>query len=194
MPLIDARDSVLIVIDTQPGFYAEREDVDRGAFDGFVARVAWVTALAAALDVPIVETVERPERNGDTAPAVKDAVPAGSPRFTNPTFGVADNDDIRAWLTAQRRRTAVLAGMETDVCVAHSSIGLCDLGFRVAVVADATYSPARGHDHGLERLRGTGAELLSAKGLFYEWLPSLEHVRRFKQAHPDLRRPPGFHL
>ena len=194
MPILDASDCVLLVVDTQPGFYGERVDVDRGAFEAFVARVAWVTAVAAALDVAVVETVERPERNGETAPAVKDALPRGCPRFTKAVFGATGNDEIRRWLLGQRRRTAVLVGMETDVCIAHSAIGLLDAGFRVAAVTDAMFSPGAAHEHGLERMRGAGAELVSAKGLFYEWLPSLEHVRTFKAAHPDLGRPLGFSL
>jgi nicotinamidase-related amidase len=42
----------------------------------------------------------------------------------------------------------VLVGMETDVCVAHSAIGLMGLGFQVAVVDDG-YVPATPRLHGI---------------------------------------------
>ena len=52
------------------------------------------------------------------------------------------------------RKTAVLVGLETDVCVAHSALGLLGHGYQVAVVADATGSPGTAHGFGLERAAG----------------------------------------
>jgi nicotinamidase-related amidase len=194
MPLLDVNDSLLLVIDAQPNFYRDRPDVDDHAFACFVDRAAWVTGLAVALDVPVVVTVERPERNGDTADPIARALRPDDRTFPKDVFGVTGNAQIVEALDEIGRRTAVLVGMETDVCVAHSAVGLRDLGFRVAAVTDALFAPGEAHGHGLERLRGCGAELISAKGLFYEWLPSLDAVKALKQARPDLARPPGFKL
>lgn len=194
MPLLDPSDCVLLVIDTQPGFYRDRADVDQEAFASFMDRVGWVVAVAAGVGIPVVETVERPERNGDTAPAVRDVLPEDRARFEKDAFGAVGNDDLRNHLASIGRTTAVLVGMETDVCVSHSAIGLLDRRWRVAAVSDALFSPGKAHDHGLERLRHVGVELVSAKGLFYEWLPSVSAVREFKGANPSLRKPPGFLL
>ena len=50
-------------------------------------------------------------------------------------------------------KTAVLIGYETDVCITHSALGLLELGYQVAVVADATGSPGEAHQIGLSRIR-----------------------------------------
>jgi hypothetical protein len=63
--------------------------------------------------------------------------------------------------------------METDVCVAHSAIGLMDLGYRVAVIDDATASPPPHHDYGIARVRAAGAVITSVKGIYYEWVRDL---------------------
>jgi nicotinamidase-related amidase len=194
MPLVDVSDSVLFVIDVQPGFYRGRPDVDEATFGCFVDRVAWVTRLAAALSVPTVVTVERPEKNGEIADVVAAALPPGVARHPKDAFAVTGNDEIMRTVDAMRRRTAVLIGMETDVCVAQSAVGLRDGGCRVAAVTDALFAPGRAHDHGLERLRSCGTELISAKALFYEWLPTLDAVRALKREHPELCSPPGFRL
>ena len=193
--LIRRDDSILLVIDTQEGFYGdERSDVDRAAFELFVARVAWVSGLARALEIPAVVTEEDPETNGPTAPGVLARLPAGAPVLTKPVFAAADNPAIRAALDATGRHTVVAVGLETDVCVAHSAVSLIERGYHVAAVTDAVFSPGAAHGHGLDRLRAEGVQLLSAKELFYDWARALADVRALVLAYPELETPPGFSL
>ena len=195
MSLIRRDDSTLLVIDTQEGFYGdERSDVDRAAFELFVARVAWVSGLARALEIPAVVTEEDPETNGPTAPGVLARLPAGAPVLTKPVFAAADNPAIRAALDATGRHTVVAVGLETDVCVAHSAVSLIERGYHVAAVTDAVFSPGAAHGHGLDRLRAEGVQLLSAKELFYDWARALADVRALVLAYPELETPPGFSL
>jgi nicotinamidase-related amidase len=184
--LLVREESLLIVVDAQPGFGAAASDV--------TARISWLVAVAAALDVPVVVTEEDPDRNGPTDAVIRDRLPAGTPVLTKPVFGLADVPAILDAVEATGRRTAVLAGMETDVCVSHSALGLLDRGYAVAVVADATFSPGAAHEHGLRRSAEAGATVIHAKGVYYEWVRTLEAARAFERAHPDLAQPPGFRL
>jgi nicotinamidase-related amidase len=193
MPLIERDDSVLIVIDAQPGF--------SGATDATAAAAAlsrqtagWLGGVAAALAIPIVVTEEDPATNGPTDPAIAGRLPAGTPVLAKATFGLADVPEILAAVEATSRGTAVLVGAETDVCVAQSAIGLQDRGFRVVVVSDATFSPGEMHEHGLRGLRDAGVEVRHAKAVYYEWIRTLEAARSFEAAHADLATPPGFGL
>ena len=185
MRLVERDDSILIVIDAQAGF---------GPPDDVVGRIAWLTGVATALGVPVVVTEEDPARNGPTVPEVLSRAPAGTAALVKPVFGLADTPEILAAVEALGRRTAVLAGFETDVCVTQSALGLLDRGYRVAVVTDATGSPGAMHELGLRRIRDAGATLLHAKGLYYEWVRTLEDARAFESAFPDLVDPPGFSL
>lgn len=187
--LLDVDDSVLCVVDVQPGFLrklgssAEATDV--------VARIAWVIAVGERLDVPAVVTEEEPERNGATVPEVLERLPAGASRFTKPVFGLADVPDILAAVERTRRHTAVLVGLETDVCVSHSAFGLLDRGYGVAVVCDATASPGDAHAAGLERMRDAGAVLTTVKSLYYEWLRTVERAWAVERVMRDVPLPPG---
>jgi nicotinamidase-related amidase len=195
MSMLQRDRSVLLVIDTQDGFYGqERHDVDRTAFGLVVERVAWVAALAAALEVPVVVTEEDAEANGPTAPSVSARLPAGAVILPKPIFAAADNPAIRAALNATGRSTVVLVGLETDVCVAHSAISLAARGYHVVAVQDALFSPGAAHRNGLDRLRAEGVQLLSAKELLYDWTRTLADVRALVAAHADLEPPPGFSL
>ena len=195
MPHLDAADSVLVVIDAQPGFYPpSASDVDRALFASALERSAWVAGVAAALDVPAVLTEEDAATNGPTAEPIRRVMPAGSPVLVKQVFGADANPEIDTAVRRHGRGSVVLVGLETDVCVAHSAIGWHAAGLRVVVVHDAAYSAGAGHANGLARLRAEGVELLSAKELYYEWLRDLPTVRAFDAAHPDLATPPGFSL
>ena len=191
--LLEQDDSVLLVIDAQSGFLPSAGADGTRARD-VVARIAWLVGVAAALEVPIVVTEEQPERNGPTVRAIADQLPPATPVLTKPVFGLADVAEILAAIDASGRRTAVLVGAETDVCVAHSALGLLDRDYRVAVVADATFSPGTMHEHGLRRIADAGGTVIHAKGVYYEWLRTVDVATAFRQAHPELADPPGFSL
>lgn len=192
--LIRRADSVLVVVDMQTGFFDRHASVDRDGLAAAAARAAWVVGVAVALDVPVVITEEDPVRNGRTDGAILDQVPRATPIFEKLAFGLAGQPEILAAVEASGRRTAVLVGTETDVCVAQSALGLIERGFRVAVVVDATFSPGEMHGHGLRRMTDAGVIATHAKGLYYEWVGSLAEARRFEADHPELAEPPGFSL
>ena len=75
------------------------------------------------------------------------------------------------------RNTAVLVGLETDVCVAQSALGLLQEGFDVVAVADACGSPGTGHDFGLKRMKGAGVVVTSAKTVQFEWVRTVEGAK-----------------
>ena len=192
LPLVDREQSVLVVVDAQPGFYAHEslDEADSTAAAAALERAGWLAGLAVALAVPVVVTEEDPARNGATDPRILGRLPDGTPVLSKPEFGLAGCPDILAAVRATRRSTAVLVGCETDVCVAQSAIGLIELGFRAVVLTDATFSPGEMHERGLARAADAGAELNHAKGLAYEWLRTLEAARRLPVEHPELGEPP----
>jgi nicotinamidase-related amidase len=193
MPLLERDDCILIVIDLQPKFWSDRLDRDDAAHvNKAVARAAWLAGTAMALGVPAVLTEEAPSQNGPTAVGVLLAVGRQAPVFTKPVFDLAACPEIMAAIEATGRKTAVLCGFETDVCVTHSAVGLAEVGYRVVVAVDAVYSPAGAQAFGLARLRDLGVELVHCKGIYYDWERTLEAALVFEREHPDLAEPPGF--
>lgn len=109
-------------------------------------------------------------------------------------FGLAGQPDILEAVQRTGRRTAILIGLETDVCITHSALGLLDRGHRVAVVEDAVGSPEDGQRIGLARMQRAGVVLVSMKSLFYEWLRTLAEVDRFHREMPDMEARAGVML
>jgi nicotinamidase-related amidase len=170
MALIDRDDSVLVVVDAQPGFLATEAEPA-------VERMAWLVAVAVRLGIPVLVTEEEPERNGVTDARVVHRLAAGTPVFTKPTFGLAATPEILDAVRATERGTVVLVGCETDVCVAQSAIGLTTAGFACVVVEDATFSPGEMHERGLSRMASEGVASNHAKGVTYEWLRTVDDAR-----------------
>ena len=183
--------SCLVVIDVQQ-YFLDKLSLDRRA--PFVERIAWLMRTAALLDIPVIATAEDVERNGPLVPELVRHLPDDAPAvFNKMVFGLWGQEDIRVALEATGRDCFVLAGLETDVCVAQSALGLRAAGYRVAVVEDACASPPPNHENGLRRLHGSGVVLTSVKTVFYEWLRDLETTYRIREE-LDVPRPAGLVL
>lgn len=181
--LVDADDCVLIIVDVQDHFLA-RLPPERAEL--LIDRVGWLTEVAKTLSVPMIVTVEESRRYADFPAVLAERLPPGTKVLDKTVYGLADQTDILDAVRKTGRGTAVLVGMETDVCVTHSAIGLKQNGFQVVVLADVTDSPGEAHPFGLERMRGAGALVMSLKGLYYEWIRDVstcnmmddEHLKR----------------
>ncbi len=181
--LIEANDSVLVVIDVQDAFLGKLppENSER-----LLNSVCWLIKLALWSQIPLVVTAEELDKQ-PLARKLVDVLPANTPVFDKVIFGLAYQPGILAAVEQTGRKTAVLIGLETDVCVMHSAIGLLEQGYRVVVVADATGTPVPGREIGLNRMQSAGAIVVNMKGLFYEWLRTIETVKRFHRELPDMR-------
>lgn len=165
--LIDVADSVLVVIDVQDSFLSK---LTPDQSEDILSRVGWLMDIANVLKVPIIATAEEIDRMGSLSASLAAKLPNDTPIFNKMIFGLVDNPEIFAALQATGRRTAVLVGLETDVCVAHSALGLLQKGYQVVAVADATASPGSAHEFGLQRMQGAGVLLTSLKSVYYEWI------------------------
>lgn len=175
--LIDVNDSLLIVIDIQPSF-VEKESMDGSK--SLLKRMCWVVKAANWLKVPLVVTAEDIPNNGSVSDEIAELLPPDTKIYNKMIFGLTAQPDILEAVKQTKRKTAVLIGYETDVCITHSALGLIDLGYKVVVVADATGSPGEAHRTGLERIRGAGGIIVSAKSLYYEWVRTVEKAMEFE--------------
>jgi nicotinamidase-related amidase len=190
--LVDPFDSIMVVIDVQNAFLDKLAPETASAL---VNNIVWLVEVARWKGVPIAATAEEVDSMA-TATAIVNSLPADVDLIDKRVFGLTDQPETMASFAAAagERRTAVLVGLETDVCVLHSALGLMSLGYRVIVVVDAVGSPAPGHELGLDRLRSAGAVLVDAKGLFYEWLRTVAEVERFHRELPHMRAAAGSEL
>lgn len=189
--LLSVDDSVLVVIDVQALFVEKLTQPQQVAL---MERVSWLVDVAQALAIPLVVTAEDIPNCGSVVPELAERLPAETAVYDKHVFGLAAQPDILAAVRETGRKTAVLIGLETDVCVAHSAIGLLQAGYKVATVVDAVGSPELGQEIGLARMRGAGVVLLSTKSLYYEWVRTVSRDDVMKQALLTTPMPHGLTL
>ncbi len=174
--LIEVDDSVLLVIDVQDRFLDKLPVPERRLL---VNRIGWLVDAARQLGVPIIATAENVSELGGVIPSIAQRLPAETPVFNKMVFGLAEEREIRGAVAETGRSTAILVGLETDVCIAHSALGLLERGLQVVVVADGTGTPGIGQEIGLERVRRAGGLVSSVKAVYYEWVRTVEGDKQF---------------
>jgi len=90
-------------------------------------------------------------------------------------------ENFRRAVEESGRRTLVLVGIETHICVQQTVLGLLEQGYRVVVLQDCTGARFE-HDHviAMERFRKSNAIIGSFEGLAFEWTRTKDHPA-FKQ-------------
>lgn len=189
--LLAAADSILIVIDVQPAFLRKLAPDEQ---QPLLQRICWLIGVANWLHMPLVVTAEDIPREGTVDDQIAQRLPPDTAIYNKMIFDLAADPAIRAAVHQTQRTTAILVGLETDVCVAHSALGLLGAGYRVAVVADACGAPGTAHQFGLDRIRGAGGVIVGVKGLYYEWLRTVDQARQFRRACGHLGVPEGVQL
>ena len=174
--LIDRDDSVLVVIDVQKAFVGK---LDAGEKKDLLARIRFMVLAAKHFGIPLVVTCEDIPNLGLTVPAVRDVLPDGQIEHNKMIFGLCDNPEIMTAVEATGRKTAVLVGLETDVCVLHSALGLQERGYRVVAVEDAVGSPHPAHEMGLHRMRAAGVTMTICKTMAWEWARGVANSMAF---------------
>jgi nicotinamidase-related amidase len=190
--LIDVDDCVLTLVDVQSCFLDKLPEAEA---DILLERIRWLVGVARWARVPLVAMAEDVAKNGGVHAEIAAALPPGTPVHDKMRFGLAAEGQILRAVADCGRKTAVLVGLETDVCVCHSALGLLAEGFRVAVVADAVGSPGPDHAYGLQRMRAAGVVVVGLKGLFYEWMRTVARCEQFHaECDVSLPLPPGVRL
>lgn len=176
--LIDREKSCLIVIDVQQYFI---DKLPPGWRQPLVARIAWLMRVASALDIPIIATAEDIANDGPMVPELMKELPPGTQVHDKMVFGLAGQSSILDDVSRTGRSEFILVGLETDVCIAHSAIGLMERGRRVALIEDATGSPPPHHEAGLKRIAAAGGIVTNTKGIHYEWVRDLATLSVLRQ-------------
>lgn len=162
--LIDADDAVLVLIDFQPKLMLACKTL---APEVLLGNALGLAEVAAAFELPVITTGGHPD--DPLLPPVIEA--AGSTRIH------VDRHSIDAWQTpefvaaveATGRRTLVVAGITTDLCVMLPALSARAEGYTVQVIVDASGCFTRQiEDVALMRLSHAGVMLNTWAGFAAE--------------------------
>jgi nicotinamidase-related amidase len=160
------------LIDYQSFFLAQLDARPRSRLS---ANTKNFVRLLGYLRVPMIATVERPiDRKGSVPEEIGAHFGDRTKVFEKDFFDLTKEKTIRDHLGRLKKKQAIVAGCETDVCVLQSCLGLLGLGYEVYAVEEILFSSARNTDAAIARLKAAGVVFLSYKTLFYELIEAVD--------------------
>lgn len=139
-PTIDANDAVMLLIDHQSGLFQTVGDMPMPALRNHAAALAKIATLAK---IPVITTASVPQGpNGPLIPEIHQNAPHAKYVARKGEINAWDNPDFVAAVKAIGRKTLIIAGTITSVCMAFPAIAAVQEGYKVFAVIDAsgTYS------------------------------------------------------
>ena len=152
------------------------ERIDAGLL---VNNLAGLAASAKALDIPTILTTVGAEGSVLRDPSIKrlaDAIPD-----VTPIDRVSTNawEDIRGPVEATGRRTLLMAGLWTEVCLAQTAVSAIAEGYRVFFVSDCSGGMSvEAHEDAKTRLVQAGATPINWMAVICEWTPDFTTEER----------------
>ncbi|CAN7405267.1 isochorismatase family protein [Bosea sp. LjRoot90] len=139
-PVIDPSDAVMLLIDHQSGLFQTVADMPMPVLRNHAAALARMATLSK---MPVITTASVPQGpNGPLIPEIHQNAPHAKYVARKGEINAWDNPDFVAAVKATGRRTLIIAGTITSVCMAFPSIAAVHDGYKVFAVVDAsgTYS------------------------------------------------------
>lgn len=169
MPVLEARSSLLLLIDVQTGLLPAIE-----AHEALVRRLERLAKAARLLEVPVVATEHWPEKIGPTDARLQPLID----RVFQKTHFAATRENGFLDVLPETRPTILLAGAEAHVCVLQTGLGLLEKGFAPVMVRDGVGSRrASDREAAAERWAWHGGQSVTSEMVLFEWLQSPAHPR-----------------
>ena len=167
-PLIDPNDAVLLLLDHQAGLFQTVKDISVSELRTNTIILAKLGALAK---VPVITTASEPNGpNGPIMPEIKQSAPDSVYVPRKGEISAWDNADFLKTVKATNRKTLIIAGVWTSVCVAFPALQAKAEGYRVFAVIDASGDPTpMASATTIARLAQAGVVPISTNGVFCEF-------------------------
>jgi nicotinamidase-related amidase len=138
--LLDTSDTVILLLDHQAGLFQTVKDVE---IADLRRNVVMLAKLATLLKIPVITTASEPNGpNGPLMPEIHEFAPHAVYVPRKGEVNAWDNEDFVKTVRATGRKTLVMAGVWTNVCVMFPALDAKAAGYKVYAVIDASGDPS----------------------------------------------------
>ncbi|NYG44824.1 nicotinamidase-related amidase [Bradyrhizobium sp. IAR9] len=138
--LFDASDSVILLLDHQSGLFQTVKDISVAELRNNTIMLA---KLATLLKIPVITTASEPNGpNGPLMPEIHQFAPHAVYVGRKGEVNAWDNDDFVKAVRATGKKTLIMAGVWTSVCVMFPALDAKAAGYKVYAVIDASGDPS----------------------------------------------------
>ncbi len=162
---LNRNDCILLLVDIQKSMLDLCARADRIPFNASALLDA-----AGVFGIPVLCSVHNSERLGGFIPELTGQIPDFC-FIDKMEFNCFENRSIAEAVLKTGRKTVLLAGIETHVCIFHTGVGALNLGYQVHVASDCVASRSvLNLETGLRRLDRAGAVISSTEMIIFELL------------------------
>lgn len=138
--LLDTSDTAFLLIDHQAGLFQTVKDISVAELR---ANTTMLAKLATLLKIPVITTASEPNGpNGPLMPEIHESAPHATFVPRKGEVNAWDNEDFVRTVHDTGRKTLVMAGVWTSVCVMFPALSAKAAGFNVYAVMDASGDPS----------------------------------------------------
>lgn len=164
--LLKKEDSLLVVIDPQGSLMHKIVNPDKT-----VKVINKLISIARELETPIIITEHYPEGMQPSIPEISEHLAEDYKPITKIVFSCYGEPDFVDAIKNSGRKTLVLVGIETHICVLQTALQCVEAGYQVFVVQDGiSCRNLSDHEAGLKRMERNRVELITWEMVTYEWL------------------------
>ena len=164
--LIKKDNCVLLVLDIQGTLFRTMHDREH-----MLAAALKMIDFARRVGIPIVATEQYPKGLGPSLPEILEALPDGIEVIPKTSFSCFGEPRFDARLRALGRKTVIVVGMETHICITQTTLGGIAKGYDMYLVADGISSFSEFDTRiAFERLRAAGATIATSEMAIFEIL------------------------
>lgn len=158
---------VLLVIDMQEKLCNVMKNLEPTT-----KNIRLLVEAAKELNIPMAYTEQYPKGLGETIEPLRSLLQNyGAKRFDKMSFSALKINEIRDYLEALNKKTVILSGIESHICVLSTAIDLKDNGYEVVVVSDATTSREENfYKAAMDFYNGQTIPVLPAETIAFYWL------------------------
>ena len=138
--LMDPTDAAMLLLDHQSGLFQNVKDIPVTELRTNTTALAKVAAL---VNVPVITTASVPDGpNGPLMPEIHEAAPHATYVPRKGEVNAWDNALFVKTVRETRKKTLIMAGVWTSVCVMFPALDAKAAGFKVYAVIDASGDPS----------------------------------------------------
>lgn len=161
--ILDKNDTVLVVIDFQEKLMKTMSQSEKVYKNTNLLLVA-----AEQMGIPVIVTEQYPQGLGGTVKEIQDNIKEYQ-YVEKMNFSAFEG--LNRLLSTMGRKTLLITGSETHVCVFQSTRDLVAAGYQVQVVKDAVCSRFKeNYLNGLELMQGVGAVVTNTETVLFDLL------------------------
>jgi len=180
--LLKREECLLLVVDVQRTMLDPCKNARR-----LLKNTAALIEIFKIVGAPVLFSEHNKEKLGPVVPELLSAAP-GSRSLNKQHFSCLQDPELRQAIESYNRKSLVLCGLETHVCIFQTAADALNSGFRVHVVADAVGSRSLFNwKIGLLRLKMAGAVISSTEMTLFELL-NQAGTPEFRQALPIIKQ------